>query len=65
MKTVLLKKFDSIAEAELAKDVLKQHGIKSVIQKEGLIYPANADDFRGASLFVLQNDLEKAKDILE
>lgn len=64
MKTVLLKKYNSIAEAELAKNVLASQGIKSVVQKQGLVYPANNDDFMGASLMVLINDLAKAEEIL-
>jgi len=33
----VFKKYGSIAEVELAKNILAEHGIKSVVQKGGLV----------------------------
>jgi len=65
METVLVKKFDSIAEAELAKNLLTENGIKSVVQNGGSVYPTNNSDLMATSLFVLEKDLGKAKEVLD
>ncbi len=64
MNTVLFKKYDSIAEAELVKNFLAENGIKSVVQKGGLVYPTNNSDLMATSLLVLTKDLAKVKAIL-
>ena len=56
--------FNSIAEAELAKNLLKESGIESMVEKRGLQFPGDMGDSYGADLFVNQNDLEKSKVIL-
>ena len=64
MDMVLVKKYGDIAEADLAKNILAEYKIKSIVQKGGLVYPTNNSDLMATSLFVLASDLEKAKDIL-
>lgn len=64
METILLKEYNSIAEAELAKNILAENGIKSVVQNGGSVYPTNNRDLMATSLFILKKDLEKAKEIL-
>lgn len=60
-----IKFFNSIAEAGLAKNLLKENGIESSIQNNGVEFPGDLGDSYGADLFVADRDLEKAKDILE
>jgi hypothetical protein len=64
MEPILFKRFSSIPEAEMAKDLLAQQGIKSFVQKGGLQYPGDSGDIYGASLFISQKDFDQAKDIL-
>lgn len=66
MKEILLKTFNSLAIAELAKTTLEKYGVKSVLQKKGLEMAEGAGgDIAGADLFVLEKDIEKARKILE
>lgn len=66
MQEILLKTFDSLAIAGLAKNTLEKYGIKSILQKRGLEMAEGAGgDMAGADLFVLEKDIEKAKKILE
>jgi hypothetical protein len=60
-----LKNFSSIAEAELAKNVLKEHNIESWVQKKGANYPGDLGDNYGADLFVNEKDIEEAKNLLD
>ena len=59
-----LKNFNSIAEAELAKNILKGHGIESWVQKKGINYPGDLGDSFGAELFVNEKDAKEAKNLL-
>ncbi|MCX6758524.1 MAG: DUF2007 domain-containing protein [Candidatus Nealsonbacteria bacterium] len=60
---VKLQFFNSVAEAELASNLLKEQGIKNMIQKRYIdVLRADGD---GADLFVAVADFEKAKEILE
>jgi len=60
---VKLHFFNSVAEAELASNLLKEQGIKNMIQKRYVdVLRADGD---GADLFVAVADFEKAKEILE
>jgi len=59
-----IKFLNSIAEAELIKNLLKEHGINASVQKRGLQFPGDLGDSYGADLFVPEKDLERAKDIL-
>lgn len=62
---VKIKFFDSIIEAELAKNLLKEFKIESVVQRKGLKYPGDMGDSYGADLFVTEKDIDKAKELLE
>ncbi|MFA5021482.1 MAG: hypothetical protein WC508_00160 [Patescibacteria group bacterium] len=64
MEPILFKKFDSISEAELAKNILIKKGIKSFIEKGGLQFPGDSGDMYGADLYVLTKDLKQAEEIL-
>lgn len=66
MQEILLKTFNSLAVAGLAKNILERYGIKSVIQKRGLeMIEGAGGDIAGADLFVTEKDIKKAKKILE
>lgn len=60
-----IKFFNSIVEAELAKNLLKEHNIESISQKRGVEFPGSLGDSYGADLFVNEKDVETAKEILE
>lgn len=62
---IKIKFFDSIVGAQLAGNLLKEHGVKNWVQKKGLNFPGDLGDSYGAELFVLEKDVEKAKEILE
>jgi len=59
-----IKFLNSIAEAELVKNLLKEQGIEASVQRRGLQFPGDLGDSYGADLFVPEKDVEKAKDIL-
>ena len=61
---VKIKFFTSIVEAELAKNILQENGIKSIVQKRGVNFPGDLGDSYGADLFVAEKDMEEAKKIL-
>ena len=60
-----VKFFNSILMAEAAKNLLKEHGIEALVQKRGLEFPGDLGDSYGADLFVTEEDIEKAKEILK
>jgi hypothetical protein len=62
---VKLAYFNSIMEAELAKNKLDQEDIKVLIEKQGIHFPGDYGDNMGATILVVENDLEKAKDVLD
>ncbi|MFA5086804.1 MAG: DUF2007 domain-containing protein [Candidatus Paceibacterota bacterium] len=62
---VKIKFFNSIVEAELAKNLLKEHNIESLSQKRGVEFPGSLGDSYGADLFVNEKDIETAKELLE
>lgn len=64
MNQIYIKRFNSIAETELVRNMLEQHGIKASVQNTGLKYPRDGGDSYGADLFVAEKDVEKAKEIL-
>lgn len=64
MKLYLLKRYHSIVEAELAKNLLKAYHIESILRKNGLPNPEGGGNASGADLFVLEMDLSEAKNIL-
>ncbi|MDD3170586.1 MAG: DUF2007 domain-containing protein [Candidatus Paceibacterota bacterium] len=59
-----IKFFNSIAGAELVKNLLKEHGINASVQRRGLQFPGDLGDSYGADLFVPEKDVKKAEDIL-
>lgn len=61
---VKIKFFNSITEAELAGNVLKEHGIKNMIRRRGIEFPGDLGDSYGADLFVAEKDAKKANEIL-
>ena len=60
-----IKFFNSIAEAELARNLLKKSGIESLVQRRGMEFPGDMGDSYGGDLFVAEKDTEKAKKILK
>ena len=58
---VLLKNFATINEAEMAQGLLESAGIHSVVQPGTFSVAGAAGD---ADLFVLKDDLEKAREII-
>jgi len=62
---IKIKFFNSIMDAQLASNLLKEHGVKNWVQKRGLNFPGDLGDSYGAELFVLEKDVEKVKEILE
>jgi len=64
-KEVLLKKFNSNMLAEAAQQLLKSHGLASVIKVRGAVaFRGFLGDNYGADLWVLERDFEKAKKII-
>jgi len=57
---VLLKNFATINEAEMTQNMLEQAGIHSVVQPG----PTAGGGAGSAELFVLKDDLEKAREIV-
>lgn len=62
---VLLKHFNSIALAKLAKNMLEVKRVKSVLRNTGLEFPEDLGDSYGADLYVPEKQFKKAKEILE
>lgn len=62
---IKIKFFNSIAEAELAGNLLLSQGIKNMVQKRGLRFPGDLGDSYGADLFVHERDAGRAREILE
>lgn len=60
-----IKFFNSIIKAELAKNLLKEHGIDGWVQKRGLKFPGDLGDSYGADLLVAEKDAKKARKILD
>jgi len=62
---IKIKFFNSIVEAQLLGNLLKEHGIENWVQKRGLEFPGDLGDSYGAELLVAEKDVEKAREILE
>ena len=62
---IKIKFFNSITEAELAKNLLKRNEIESMVHRKGIEFPGDMGDSYGAELFVGEKNAEKAKEILE
>ena len=61
---IRIKFYNSIAEAELTKNLLKEHGIQSTVNRKGIEFPGDMGDSYGADLLVSPKDLEKVKQII-
>lgn len=61
---IKLKFFNSIVAAELASNLLKESGIKNMLQKRGLEFSGDLGDSYGADLFVEEKDVKSAKECL-
>ena len=57
--------FNSVVESELAKNILKENGIISLVQKRGIEFAGDMGDSYGADLFVEVKDVDEAKKILD
>jgi hypothetical protein len=64
-KEVSIKFFKSAGEAQLASDFLAAQGIHSLVRRSGMEVRLGFPDYDGAELFVLESDLQKAKEALE
>jgi hypothetical protein len=64
-KMIKIKFFNSILEAQLAGNLLKEHGIQNWVQKRGMEFPGDLGDSYGAELSVMEKDIKNAKEILE
>ena len=62
---ILVNHYNSITEAELAKNVLKEHKIECMLKNQGIRYPGDFGDSFGADIYVADRDAEMAKEILE
>jgi len=64
MTKVFLKSYDQLALAELERGLLEAQGIKCLLKRSnlGMIYGSSGSG--GADIYVLAEDLEKAKEIL-
>lgn len=62
---IKIKLFNSITEAQLTGNMLREYGIENWVQKRGAEFPGDLGDSYGAELFVAEKDIEKAKEILE
>lgn len=61
---IFLRHFSSIMEADLAKNLLAQHKIQSVVRNNGVKFPGDMGDSYGADLFVLDTHAAEATEIL-
>lgn len=62
---VRLKSYASIMLAELDKNVLNEYGIISLVKNSGIEFPRDLGDSFGAELWVPQDQMDKAKEILD
>ena len=67
MQQICIKNFLTAMEAELAQNMLQANGIKSVVQKDGSVLNGGiaTGSGLGVSLFVLEENLEEAKELLD
>lgn len=65
-KVVLLRTFDTLPEAQYAKDMLEQNGVLCSLDNQAIsqLYPLYGSSVSGIRLMVLAGDLDKAEDIL-
>lgn len=65
-KVIVLRSFESLADATYVKDMLEQNGVESFISNEAMsqLYPFFSSSVHGIPLHILEEDLEKANNIL-
>ncbi len=63
MSLIVLRRYPSLIEAELAKGLLAQAGIRSVLQKDPL--PGAGGFLQGAELLVQAEDVDRARSLLD
>jgi len=62
---VFVKSFDSVVEAELAKNLLETQEIITIVKKRTIDFPGGYfGDNTGADVYVSETKLQKAKEIL-
>jgi len=66
-KVVSLKYYDSVIDAELDMEILKENAIQCIYNDDTMVglFPIFDDKERGIELMVFENDYEKAKQILD
>lgn len=64
-REVFLKFFKSVAEAEMMQGVLKAEGIPSMLRRRGMEQRIGYPDNDGADLFVLEDVLAKAQEVID
>jgi hypothetical protein len=64
-KEVPLKFFKSAIQADLVSGILKAEGVPNIVRRQGMEVRIGYPDYDGAEIFVLEESLEKAKEILE
>ncbi len=62
---VFLKRFSSITEARLIKNLLAERGIISIIANSGVEFGGDLGDNFGADVLVPSRALERAKELIE
>jgi hypothetical protein len=65
MEQISIRWFKTKFEAEMTKKFLEAYGIKSLVQEKGFHSSGIPDDSLGIDLFVLEKDVNKAKELLE
>lgn len=67
MSSVLLKRFEKVIDAEMARSFLQTHGIESFLRDEHTIsiQPFYSNALGGVKLYVGEEDYEWAKDLME
>ncbi len=65
MEEIKIKSFTTEMEAELAKNMLLVHGIKSRVQAHGVHSSGIPNDRFGVDLVILKKDLDLALELLK
>ena len=66
LSSIFLKNFPYYADAAMAKEILEKNGIKSVVQRGDLNAHSSFIGWSGdADMFVMEDQIEKAKKILD
>lgn len=65
--TILFRTFDTLQEAQYVKDALEQNGVSCFITNiiGAQLYPLYGSSVAGYRLMILDQDLQKAEDILK